>query len=85
MQDNVMPSKRRRRMFRVMVWSGRALGWALMLVAIFGVVQAELLPRSTYSFGFSMVSSLGLGLVAGAWIIALEVFLRFFDQYLSRN
>jgi uncharacterized membrane protein len=84
MHHNVMPSKRRR-MFRVMVWSGRALGWALMLVAIFGVVQAEILPRRIYSFSFSMVSSLGLGLAAGALIIALEVFLRFFDQYLSRN
>jgi hypothetical protein len=77
------PTKPRQRIFRVLVWGGRVVGWTLLLVAILGVVQAEFLPRA--SFTFSILSSVSLGLVAGVWIIALEVFLRFFDQYLARN
>jgi hypothetical protein len=65
------------------VWSGRVVGWALLLVAILGIVQTEVFPGRAYGFG--MLSSVVLGLVACAWVVGLELFLRFFNQYLSRN
>ena len=32
-----------------------------------------------------LLSSLALGLLGIAWIVGLELFLRFFDKFLSRN
>ena len=71
------------RMFRVAVWMGRAIGWALLLLAIFGIVQTKALP--TIKDGFKLLPSIALALVGGAWLAGLELFLRFFDRYLSRN
>jgi len=62
------------RSFRTFVWIGRVIGWALFLVAIIGITR-----------GPQLLVSLGLGLVALAWILGFELFLRFFDLYLSRN
>jgi hypothetical protein len=72
-----------RRVFRTGVWIGRAVGWVLLVIAIAGAAQAQLLP--TIISGFKLLPSLALGLVAILWIAGLEVFLHFFDLYLSRN
>ena len=32
-----------------------------------------------------LLASLALGLLGIAWIVGLEVFLKFFDRFLSRN
>lgn len=65
------------------VWLGRTVGWALLFVAIIGALQAGFSERTIPAFG--VLPSLALGLAAAVWIVALEVFLRFFDHYLSRN
>jgi hypothetical protein len=71
------------RTFRVGVWIGRTVGWLLLFVAIFGGLQSEF-SNGTIS-AFRTFPSVALGLVAAVWIVAIEVFLRFFDRYMSRN
>jgi hypothetical protein len=78
-----MIAERQRRTFRVGVWVGRAIGWALLLVAIVGMAEAELLP--SIIGGFEVVPCLMAGLMAIIWIVGFELFLRFFDRYLSGN
>lgn len=62
---------------------GRTVGWVLLFVAIFGILQAEF-GKGTMA-AFRTLPSVALGLVAAVWLVALEVFLHFFDRYLSRN
>lgn len=84
MRSKTMMAAGQRRMFRKGVWFARAMGWMLLLVAIAGMVQAEFLP-SIIAGGFKLLPSLGLALLAVAWIAGLELFLHFFDRYLSGN
>ena len=55
----------------------------LLILAILGVAQAVFL--TVIISGFKLLPSIALGLVAVAWIAGLELFLHFFDRYLSRN
>ena len=71
------------RAFRAAAWGGRAIGWTLLGIAIFGIAEATLLPQTRGDF--TLLPSLALGLVAIVWIGGLELFLHFFDRYLSRN
>jgi hypothetical protein len=72
-----------RRSFRLVVWVGRTIGWMLLLIAIFGIAEVELLPAMLGSF--RLLPSVALGLMAVVWIAGLELFLHFFDRYLSGN
>ena len=54
----------------------------LLFLGIFGALEAEFAPRVG---AFRLFPSVALGLVAVLWIVALELFLHFFDRYLSRN
>lgn len=83
MRSKVVTADRQHRMFRTAVWIGRAIGWILLLVAIFGIAQAAFLPAMMD--GFRLFPSLALALVAVAWIAGLELLLDFFDRYLSGN
>lgn len=83
MLNNSMTARGQHRIFRVAVWFGRVIGWLLLLVAILGVAWTELLPAIMGRF--TLLPSVALGLVAVIWIAGLELFLRFFDRYLSRN
>lgn len=71
------------RIFGTVVWIGRSIGGALLLIAILGLVEAQLLPSKMG--GFELLPSLALGLIAVVWIAGLELFLHFFDRYLSGN
>jgi len=55
----------------------------LLLIAIFGMAEVELLPGILGSF--RLLPSVALGLMAVVWIAGLELFLHFFDRYLSGN
>lgn len=83
MRTKFMMVEKQHRVFRKGVWIGRAIGWMLMLVAVLGIVQAELLPAVIGEF--KLLPSIALGLAAVVWIVGLELFLHFFDRYLSRN
>jgi hypothetical protein len=76
-------ARRQQLIFHPAVWVGRAIGWVLLVIAVFGLAEARLLPAIMGNFKF--LPSLALGLVAVVWIAGLELFLHFFDRYLSGN
>lgn len=81
MRATPLNSKGRHRTFGTAVWAGRILGWTLLLVAIAGIVE----QFSSRTVAFRAFPSVVLGLVALVFIFGLELFLHFFDRYLSRN
>ena len=83
MRTKTMVAEGQHRIFRIAVWMGRGIGWMLLILAILGVAQAVFL--TVIISGFKLLPSIALGLVAVAWIAGLELFLHFFDRYLSRN
>ena len=83
MRTKTMAAGGQHRIFHPAVWVGRAIGWALLVIAIFGVAEARLLPAIMGNFKF--LPSLALGLLAVVWIAGLELFLHFFNRYLSGN
>jgi hypothetical protein len=72
-------AKCERRAFRAIGWGSRVIGWALIALSI--VSFLEISPSSS----LRLVSSVALGLLAIVWIVSLELFLKFFDKFLSRN
>jgi hypothetical protein len=62
----------------------RIVGWLLIVLAILGLPQMRFLTGSLEG-GFQLVSSLALVIAGVAWLVVVELFLRFFDGYLSRN
>jgi len=62
----------------------RILGCLLIVLAILGLPQMRFLTGSLEG-GFRLLSSLALVFAGIAWLVAVELFLRFFDQFLSRN
>jgi hypothetical protein len=42
-------------------------------------------PLNLMGGGVRLLASLALALLGVVWVIGLELFLRFFDRYLSRN
>lgn len=83
MRTKTVAARGQQRIFHPAVWVGRAIGWALLIIAILGVAGAQLMPAIMGNF--KLLPSIALGLVAVAWIAGLELFLHFFDRYLSGN
>jgi hypothetical protein len=79
-----MSAKKQRLVFGVAMWVTRTFGWILIALAILGLPQMRSLTgRLAVSFG--LLTSVALGLGGVAWLIGVELFLHFFDEYLSRN
>ena len=78
-----MTVKHERRSLRIIVWGSRAFGWTLIALAIIDSLQIG--PVSQIGGSVKLVASLALGLLGMAWIVVLELFLGFFDKFLSRN
>jgi hypothetical protein len=79
-----MPARKERLVFGVAIWVTRTFGWILIVIAVLGLPQLQSLTgRLAASFG--LITSVALGLAGVAWLIAVQLFLRFFDRYLSRN
>jgi hypothetical protein len=74
-----MTAKHERRAFRMVVWGSRAIGWMLIALSIASFLEVGL------SSSLRLASSVALGVLGFVWIIGLELFLRFFDKFLSRN
>lgn len=55
------------------------MGWALIALSIVSFLE---ISRSS---SLRLVSSVALGLLAIVWVVSLELCLRFFDKFLSRN
>jgi hypothetical protein len=64
--------------------AARFLGWLLVVLAILGLPQMRFLTGGLEGT-FRLLSSLALVFAGIVWLVAIELFLRFFDQYLSRN
>src|SRR5579863_2067303 len=80
----VMPATEHRVVFCAALRTARIFGWILIALAILGLPQMRILiGRLAVSFG--LLSSIALGLAGVAWLVAVKLFLRFFDRYLSRN
>ncbi len=62
----------------------RIVGWLLIVLAILGLPQMRFLTGSLEG-SFRLVSSLALVIAGVAWLVVVELFLRFFDGYMSRN
>jgi hypothetical protein len=79
-----MPARKERLVFGAVIWVTRTFGWILIVIAVLGLPQLRSLTgRLASSFG--LITSVALGLAGVAWLIAVQLFLRFFDRYLSRN
>jgi hypothetical protein len=74
----------KRRVIGAAVIGARICGLALLLLAIASLPQLRpLMGRVGTSLG--TLSSVLLAVASLVWLALIEVFLRFFDQYLSRN
>jgi len=74
----------KRRAIGVVVSAARIVGLLLIILALVG------LPPLRSWIGkmrepLTFVSSVTLGLIGIVWLIGVQLFLRFFDQFLSRN
>jgi hypothetical protein len=78
-----MTVKHERRSLRIIVWCSRTLGGTLIGLAIINFLLIGAVTRMGGSV--KLFSSLALGLLGIAWIVGLEVFLKFFDRFLSSN
>ena len=74
----------KRRVLGMMVGIARAVGLVLIVLAILSLPQIRFLTAHLRE-GLGMASSLALGIVGILWLVAVECFIRFFDQFLSRN
>jgi hypothetical protein len=76
---SIVTAKCERRAFRTIVWGSRVIGWGLIALSIVSFLEIS------SSSSLRLVSSLALGLLAIVWIVSLELFLKFFDKFLSPN
>jgi hypothetical protein len=79
-----MSSNQRRVVFGVVILLTRTTGWILIAIAIFSLPQMRFLT-GRLSITLGLLTSVALGLVGAAWLVGVELFLHFFDEYLSRN
>jgi len=74
----------RRPVIGVFKMVARILGWLLIVLAILGLPQMRFLTGGLEG-SFRFLASLAAVLAGIAWLVGVELFFRFFDQYLSRN
>jgi len=74
----------RRRILGALVGLGRIFGLLLIALGILGLPPMRFLTgRLAVSFG--VISGVALTLMGIACLVGVRLFLRFFDQYMSRN
>lgn len=74
----------RRRAIGAVLSAARVIGLLLIVLALVGLPPLRsLIGKMREPLGF--VSSVTLGLVGIVWLLGVQLFLRFFDQFLSRN
>jgi predicted tellurium resistance membrane protein TerC len=74
----------RRRVLGGMVGLARIIGFGLIVLAVLSLPPMRFLAGSLAGV-VAILSSLALGVVGIVLLIGVQVFLRFFDQFLSRN
>ncbi len=79
-----MSVKPNRRVFGAILWVTRGIGLILIALAILGLPQMRYLT-GRLATGFGLIMAVALGLTGVVWLFGVQVFLHFFDRYLSRN
>jgi hypothetical protein len=83
-KEENMSVKPNRQVFGGILCVSRTMGLVLIALAILGLPQVRYLTgRLATSFG--LITSIVLGLAGAVWLLGVQVFLHFFDRYLSRN
>jgi hypothetical protein len=73
----------KRRVLGIIVVAARIVGWLLIALAILSIPAIRSLTGS-FATSLGLLSSIVLGLAGVACLVGVELFLRFFDQFLSR-
>lgn len=76
--------KRHRRVLGAVILTARIIGGLAVLLAVASLPEVRAIS-GRFAAGIGILSSVVLGLAGTVWLAAVELFLRFFDQYLSRN
>ncbi len=79
-----MSDKPNRQVFGVALRISRALGLILIAIAILGLPQMRFLT-GRLAAGLGLITSVALMLAGVLVLFGAQVFLHFFDRYLSRN
>ena len=74
----------RRRVLGGLFWIARFVGVILMLLAIFSLPQLQAFA-GRWAGSVTLLASIALFLFGIVWLITIELFRHFFDQFLSRN
>ena len=74
----------KRRVLGVVIGIARIAGWLAIAIAILSIAPIRNL-MGPLSGSVSVLASVALLLGGALWLIAVEVFIKFLDQYLSRN
>ena len=79
-----MSSKPNRLVFGVAIGATRTMGLMLIVLGILGFPGMRFLT-GRLADSFDVINSVALGLAGVAWLVGVQLFVRFFDRYLSRN
>ena len=79
-----MSAGNKRVVFGIAVLVTRTIGWILVAIAVLSLPQIRSLLGNLAN-GLGWLTSLALGLAGVLWLVGVELFLHFFDSYLSRN
>jgi hypothetical protein len=79
-----MLPKPNRQVFGVAIGVTRTMGLILIALAILGLPELRILT-GRLAVSFNLIMSALLGLAGVAWLVGVQLFVRFFDRYLSRN
>jgi hypothetical protein len=77
-----MPSKRP--VIGAIVSGARIVGWILIALSVVSVPQMRVLT-GRFAATFGLVGSVALALVGIMWLIGVELFRHFFDEFMSNN
>jgi len=76
--------QRRRQILGAVLGVARGVGWVLIALAIICLPPLRNYFGS-WSHGIEFAMAIIVGIIGILWLIAIKLFVRFFDQFLSRN
>jgi hypothetical protein len=79
-----MSVKPKRQVFGIVKGVTNAMGLILIALAILGLPEMRFFT-GRLAASFDLIMSVALGLAGVAWLLGVQLFVRFFDRYLSRN
>ncbi len=74
----------RRRALGSLILIARLIGLGLILLGVLSLFEMRF-PSDNIAGKIGIVAALALGIVGVVWLIAAQVFLHFFDHFMSRK